>query len=99
MNVTRPTQGVILIECADRRGHPRLDHVETVEMDGQTVEGRDISARGLSVVLPPPVALGDVVQVRLAGCPDGGDPVKASARVVRLDAGPQGFVVGLEFLD
>ncbi len=99
MIVTHPSNGVILTECPDRRSYPRLEHGETVELNGQTVEGRDISARGLSVVIPPPVKLGDVVRVRLAGCLDSGESVMASAKVARLDASPEGLVVGLEFVE
>ena len=99
MIVSHSSSSVILTECPDRRSHPRLEHVETVEMDGRPVEGRDISARGLSVVIPPPVKLGDLVRVRLAGCLDSGEAVMANARVARLDASAQGFVVGLEFVE
>jgi len=99
MIVTHPSSGVILTECPDRRSHPRLEHAETVELNGQTVEGRDISAHGLPVIIPPPVKPGDIVRVRLAGCLDSGDAVMASARVTRLDASPQGLVVGLEFVE
>ena len=99
MIVSHPSSSVILTECPDRRSHPRLEHVETVEMDGRPVEGRDISARGLSVVIPPPVKPGDIVRIRLAGCLDSGEAVMANARVARLDASDQGFVVGLEFVE
>jgi hypothetical protein len=99
MLVSHPVTGVILTECPDRRSYPRLEHRETVELDGQPVEGRDISTRGLSVVVPPPVKVGDVVRVRLAGCLDSGDVVMANAKVARLDATAEGFVVGLEFVE
>ncbi len=99
MIVTHPSNAVVLTECPDRRTHPRLEHAETVELDGRAVHGRDISARGLSVVIPPPVKPGDIVRVRLAGCLDSGEAVMASARVARLDASAQGFVVGLEFVE
>lgn len=96
---THPISGVILTPCPDRRSHPRLEHVEPVELDGRPVEGRDISAQGLSVIIPPPVKPGDIVRVRLAGCADSGEAVMASARVARLEATAEGFVVGLEFVE
>lgn len=96
---TDPSTTVILTACPDRRSYRRLEHAETVELDGRAVTGRDISACGLSVVIPPPVKAGDLVRVRLAGCLEGGEAVMASARVARLDVSPQGFVVGLEFIE
>ena len=99
MLVSQSVRSVVLTECPDRRSFPRLEHQEAVELDGRTVSGRDISTRGLSVVVPPPVKVGDVVQVRLAGCLDSGKPLLADARVARLEATAQGFVVGLEFVE
>lgn len=89
----------ILTECPDRRAYPRLEHKEMVELDGRAHPGRDISARGLSVLVPPPVTVGDTVRVRLAGCADNGAAAMATARVARVEGTPQGFVVGLEFVE
>lgn len=99
MFVSQPIAGVILTECPDRRTCQRLEHRETVELDGRHVEGRDISAHGLSVLVPPPVKIGDIVRVRLAGCLDTGEAVMANARVARLDGTAEGIVVGLEFIE
>jgi hypothetical protein len=99
MFVSLRSTGVILTECPDRRAHPRLEHAEAVELNGQPVEGRDISARGLSILIPPAVKLGDIVRVRLAGCLDSGEAVMANARVARLDGTAEGLVVGLEFVE
>src|SRR5688572_16272222 len=99
MFVSHPSTGVILTECPDRRGHPPLEQAATVELNGQPVQGRDISARGLSVLIPPAVKLGDVVHVRLAGCLDSGEAVMANARVARIDGTADGLVVGLEFVE
>ena len=99
MFVSHPSTGVILTECPDRRGQPRLEPGETVELNGQPVEGRDISARGLSILIPPAVKLGDVVRVRLGGCLDSGEAVMANARVARIEGTADGLVVGLEFVE
>jgi hypothetical protein len=99
MIVTHPLTEPILTECPDRRAHPRLEHREMVELDGQVLTGRDISARGVSVLVPPPVAVGDTVRVRLAGCADSGESVMATARVARVEGTTEGFVLGLEFVE
>lgn len=98
MTVSYPRTTPILTECPDRRSHPRLEHREPVECDGRKLQGRDISARGLSIVVPPPVAVGDVVRVKLGGCADSGDAVMVDARVARVEATAEGFVLGLEFV-
>jgi hypothetical protein len=99
MFVSQPITGLILTECPDRRGCQRLEHRETVELEGRQVQGMDISAHGLSVLIPPPVKIGDVVRVRLGGCVDTGEAVMANARVARLDGTSAGVVVGLEFIE
>lgn len=98
MFVSHPISRLILTECPDRRGCQRLEHHEKVELDGRQVDGRDISAEGLSVLIPPPVKVGDIVRVRLAGCLDSGAPVMADARVARLQGTDEGLVVGLAFV-
>lgn len=62
------------------------------------MRGRDISRNGLSILLPAP-ALGDVVQVTLARPTADAEPISAPARVVRIDPGPDGIAVGLEFIE
>jgi hypothetical protein len=68
-------------------------------IDGTPMEGRDISATGLSVFMRPSVARGDVVRVTLAGTPGDPDEVGTSARVSRIDPCGDGFVVGLKFIE
>lgn len=99
MMVTHPLATIVLTECPDRRAYPRLAHHEQVELDGRELAGRDISARGVSVVVPPPAAINDVVRVRLAGCADSGNAVIVSARVARVESTSEGFVLGLEFIE
>jgi hypothetical protein len=84
---------LILTECPDRRARARLAHAELVQIDGRPVIGRDISAKGLSVVMPPTLSVGDVVSVSLS-LPQGRWP----ARVARVDAHTDRSIVGLEFL-
>ena len=99
MMVTHPLATVILTECPDRRAYPRLAHREPVELDGRELAGRDISAHGVSVIVPPPAVIDDVVRVRLAGCADSGDAVVVTARVARVESTSEGFVLGLEFIE
>lgn len=84
---------LILTECPDRRARARLVHREPVQINGRQVFCRDISARGLSVVMPPTVSVGDVVHVSLS-LPQGRWP----ARVARVEANSDRSIVGLEFL-
>jgi hypothetical protein len=81
----------------DRRKGPRFAYPAVVQIDGRSVPGRDISPEGLSVLIKAP-AIGDVVQVTLASGTAESDQISAPARVVRVDRGAGGFVVGLEFL-
>ena len=85
-------------ERGDRRKHQRFAYPAVVHIDGRPVPGRDISQRGVSVLIAAP-SVGDVVQVALAGPNSGAGDIGYAARVIRVDRTDQGFVVGLEFID
>lgn len=86
----------VLFEREDRRRRQRFDYPAVVQMDGRPVPGRDISAKGLSVLLAIP-KVGDVVNVTLVEATEDAEEVSSAARVVRVDRAAEGFVVGLEF--
>jgi len=88
----------VFYEREDRRSRPRFPYRAIVQIDGRTAAGRDISSKGLSVVLAIP-AVGDIVQVTLAGARGDANEIISPARVVRIDPGPDGIVVGLEFIE
>lgn len=85
-------------EREDRRTGRRFEYRAVVRINGQPLQGRDISPRGLSILMPAP-SVGDVVQVALAPAAGGAEEISAPARVVRVDQSPEGFVVGLEFIE
>lgn len=85
-------------ERSDRRTRQRFAYPATVQIDGRTVPGRDISSKGLSILIEAP-AVGDTVRVTLAGASAGADEISSQARVVRVDRSDDGFVVGLEFIE
>ena len=86
----------VLREREDRRHRQRFAYPATVKIDGRSVPGRDISARGLSVFIAAPT-VGETVRVTLAGAPGEDGEISAPARVVRVDRTDEGFVVGLQF--
>ena len=88
----------VFYERKDRRNRQRFAYPAVVHIDGRPVPGRDISPKGLSVFVAAP-AVGDVVTVRLAGSDgvEGSQEIISRARVVRVDRGDDGYVVGLEF--
>jgi len=89
---------LILKECPDRRARERFEHRCPVQINGRYAEGRDISPKGLSVVMAPALVVGDVVRVTL---PESGvDPgaVSAPARVTRIEPRGGRCILGLEFL-
>ena len=88
----------VFYEREDRRNRPRYPYRAVVQIDGRTAAGRDINAKGLSVVLTIP-AVGDMVRVTLAGARGDANEISSPARVVRVDPGPDGIVVALEFID
>ncbi|HJR60715.1 MAG TPA: PilZ domain-containing protein [Vicinamibacterales bacterium] len=88
----------VFYEREDRRNRPRYPYRAVVQIDGRTAAGRDISSKGLSIVLAVP-AVGDIVRVTLAGARGDAKEMSSPARVVRVEPGPDGVVVGLEFID
>jgi hypothetical protein len=88
----------ILVARKDRRA-ARTPLSDILLIDGEPMEGRDISATGVSVFVRPTFARGDVVRVTLAGTPGAPDEIGTSARVARIDACGDGFVVGLKFIE
>ena len=98
MSATTATARPVLVKRQDRRA-VRTPYPCPVLLDGQTVAARDISATGLSVLITPTIVRGDIVRVTLSGTPGSSDEVATSARVTRVDAGPDGFVVGLQFIE
>ena len=82
----------------DRRRRRRFTYPAVVNIDGRPLPGRDISPKGLSVLLPVP-AIGDIVRVTLAPAVAGGEEISGRARVVRVSSEPDGVVVGLEFIE
>lgn len=85
-------------ERRDRRRGQRFSYPAVVQVDGRPLPGRDISSKGLSVLLPAP-NIGDIVHVSLAPAAGGSQEIASRARVVRVSAGPYGYVVGLEFIE
>jgi len=90
---------ILLRECPDRRSGERLVHQDPVHIDGRPAIGCDISARGLSVIMTPPVVVGDIVRVTLAGKPGRVAEVTSPARVTRVERRSDRCIVGLEFVD
>jgi PilZ domain len=88
----------VLVQRKDRRAI-RTCFDEVVLVDGQPMTGQDISVSGLSVLLRPSLTPGDVVRVTLSGTPGSPDEVASQARVARINAGPEGIVVGLQFIE
>lgn len=88
----------VFFEREDRRKRQRFAYPAVVKVDGRPARGRDMSAKGASVLLPVP-KIGDVVTVTLSQSADGPDEITAQARVVRVDHTDEGQVIGLEFLE
>ena len=88
----------VLGEREDRRSRKRFAYPAVVMIDGRPMPGRDISPHGLSILLPGP-AVGDIVQVALADATGDAEAISSPARVVRVDASPEGIIVGLEFTE
>jgi hypothetical protein len=89
---------ILLRACPDRRCGERLVYRDRVHIDGRPAIGCDISPRGLSVLMAPGVAVGDLVRVTLAGKPGHEQEVTSPARVARVDRRAERTVVGLEFV-
>lgn len=98
MFVQHAIPGIILRECPDRRARHRLTHREPVHVDGRQAFGRDISTKGMAVVMAPSVVVGDVVRVSLSGAPSVAGTVVTEARVARVEMHAGRSIVGLEFV-
>jgi hypothetical protein len=88
----------VFYEREDRRSRPRFPYRAVVQIDGRRAAARDMSSKGLSVVLAVP-AVGDIVRVTLSGARGDRNEVSSPARVVRIDSGPDGITLGLEFIE
>lgn len=88
----------VLIECPDRRDSDRIEHRCPVQIDGRYARARDISRKGLSVVITRTVTVEDVVRVTLPAAYAAGQEVTLAARVARIEPQASQCVVGLEFL-
>ena len=88
----------VLIECPDRREGDRVEQRLPVRIDGRDARTRDISPKGLSVVMTGTIPVKDVVRVNLPASSASGHDVTRSARVARIEPQPGGCVVGLEFV-
>ena len=97
MPATHPGRPV-LVQREDRRAI-RTPYSDVLLVDGEPMTGLNISASGVSVLLRPTLTPGDVVRVTLAGTPGSVDEVASQARVSRIDARPEGIVVGLQFIE
>lgn len=93
-----PVARPVLVECKDRRA-PRTPYAALVLVDGQPMAGREISSTGLSILLKPTLEPGDIVRVTLADAAGSSDEVGTAARVSRIEASPEGFIVGLQFIE
>ena|ERR671912_351368 len=98
MFVSPAFKAPVLSDREDRRSRKRFAYPAVVMIDGRPMPGRDISPYGLSILMPGP-AVGDIVQVALAGATGETEAISAAARVVRVDGGPEGIIVGLEFIE
>ena len=88
----------VLVELEDRRA-TRTPYPALVLIDGKPAAGRDISSSGLSAFVRRRLAAGSDVRLTLAGNAGGPDEVGTAARVSRVEARPEGFVVGLRFIE
>jgi hypothetical protein len=88
----------VLVLRGDRRA-PRSEYHSLVMIDGHPVTGRDISSTGISVLLRSTLEPGDVVRVTLSEASGAADEVGTRARVSRIEADPEGFVIGLQFIE
>ncbi len=89
MFVSPAFKAPVLKERDDRRSQKRFAYPAVVMIDGRPLPGRDISPRGLSILMPGP-AVGDIVQVALAGATGDAEAISSPARVVRVDATSRG---------
>ena len=104
MHVGRSIPDATLTLKPDRRGEVRFVHHERVRVDGLPALARNISGRGLAVVLTRATGAarrlhpGDVVEVTLRGDAAGAGLAAMQARVARVEVNPSRLIAGLEFL-
>jgi hypothetical protein len=82
----------------DRRECVRFVHSGPVQVNGQLGAGRDISAKGLAVLSPASVDVGEIVRIAI---PDeiSAHMTPSRARVARIESRSGGRMIGLEFVD
>ena len=88
----------VLVELEDRRA-TRTPYPALVLIDGVPAAGRDISSSGLSVFSRRGLSAGSTVRLTLAGAAGSADEVGTVARVSRVEPRPEGFIVGLRFVE
>jgi hypothetical protein len=88
----------VLVELEDRRA-TRTPYPALVLIDGRPAAGRDISSSGLSVFVRRRLTAGASVRLTLAGAAGSADEVGSAARVSRVEPRPEGFIVGLRFVE
>jgi hypothetical protein len=105
MELVPATPDAIVSLKPDRRAGVRFVHHERVRLDGRPARARNISARGLAVIMTRAAGQaasrlrpGDVVEVMRRVDATGAGLGSARARVARIEASPRGVVAGLEFL-
>jgi hypothetical protein len=98
MFVQQPVPGLFLRERPDRRARERFEHRHPVQINGRYALARDISPKGLSVVMAPALVVGDVVRVTLPEYPGERGEVTTPARVARIEPQAGRCILGLEFV-
>jgi hypothetical protein len=88
-----------LTQEAERRSGRRYPCPVHVAVGAQRVVGCDISRGGISVYMPEPLPVGDVLVVSLGHQWHGAGAMSGRARVLRSEPNPLGFLVALQFVD
>lgn len=83
----------------ERRSGRRYPCPVRVAVGAQRVVGCDISRGGISVYMPLPLPVGDVMVVSLDGQRQSAGAMSSRARVLRSEPTPLGFLVALQFVD
>ena len=74
----------------------------TLEKDGSVYTGlcKDVSGAGMQVELDHALELDTVLEVNIEGAGQGQAPLKAKAKVARVEAGPAGqSIIGLQVIE
>jgi len=96
--VQQPVPGLFLRPRPDRRARERFEHRGPVQINGRSVLARDISPKGLSVVMARAIPVGDVVRVALPASAEERAAVTTPARVARVEPQAGRCILGLEFV-